>query len=76
MTERKEEPVCPEKRRLLVLYQQATEVYSQAVSELTRRIGTTSKIQYDELYQISVEAELTARTARKRLEAHIAEHGC
>jgi hypothetical protein len=59
-----------------VLYQQATKIYSDAVDELARKMSTTSKIQYDELYRLSEEAEFTSRTARLRLEEHIAAHGC
>ena len=71
-----DQTVCHEKRTLLALYQHATQIYSEAVTDLDQKIGTTSKLEYEALHRVVLEAESSAMTARDRLEAHTAEHGC
>jgi len=41
--------ICDEKRRLLRGYQEATRIYSDAVTELNARIGRSSRTEYEGL---------------------------
>jgi hypothetical protein len=67
---------CPTKMSLLISWQNAANVYSQAVAELTRKIGTVSKSEYEKLAQVSEEARKKALQAQADLVAHTLEHGC
>jgi hypothetical protein len=67
---------CPAKLTLLVAWQNAAQVYSQAVAELTRKIGTVSKAEYEKLSHAAEETRNKALQAQADLEAHIVEHRC
>jgi len=69
-------PNCDMKTRLLTEYQAATEVYSKTVSELSRMIGKTTRIEYEKLHQSVESARLVAGKARQNLDAHANQHGC
>ena len=47
---------CEEKTRLLIAYQATTEKYSTAVSELAKKMGTTPKLEYDNLHGLAEQA--------------------
>jgi hypothetical protein len=66
---------CQEKSALLAKYQQATREYSETVTELNRRIGT-SKAEFDGLHRLTDEAREVAAKAMRELENHIIDHGC
>jgi len=68
--------MCPERITLLHEYNQATAAYAQAVDQLHKRIGVSSKAEYENLKQSSEEARSTAERARTRLKEHVAIHGC
>jgi hypothetical protein len=68
--------ICAEKTRLVAEYEEATSVFSQAVKELRRKIGTSSKEEYKRLERISSEARVKAEQARLALEQHISAHHC
>jgi uncharacterized membrane protein len=74
MDSRKES--CPVRTSLTAAWQQAAEVYSKAVAELSRRIGVLSKPDYEELKQAAEVARHRSIQAQANLEAHIEEHGC
>ena len=67
---------CEEKTRLLIAYQATREKYSTAVSELAKKMGTTPKLEYDNLHRLAEQARYESLDARDRLERHTAEHGC
>jgi hypothetical protein len=67
---------CDEKTRLLRQYDNATLVFSNAVQELRRKIGTSPKEEYERLERISSEARFKSEQARLALEQHIATHRC
>lgn len=67
---------CEEKRRLVSEYELATKKFSDAVSNLRERAGTSAKKEYDRLARVSDEARVKSEQARLAVEQHIALHGC
>jgi hypothetical protein len=68
--------ICEEKIRLMAEYEEATSVFSQAVKELRRKIGTSPREEYKRLAQNSTDARVKAEQARLTLEQHISAHHC
>ena len=68
--------VCGEKRRLLEAYQEVTERYSAAVTELERSMGTASKAEYDALYRRTEMLHADVTRAQGELNSHVMEHHC
>jgi hypothetical protein len=68
--------VCEEKARLAMEYEAATSAFSEAVTELHRKIGTSPKEEYKKLERISTEARVKSEQARLALEQHISTHRC
>jgi hypothetical protein len=62
--------------RLAMEYEAATFAFSEAVTELHRRIGTSPKEEYGRLERISSEARVKSEQARLALEEHISSHRC
>jgi hypothetical protein len=54
----------------------ATFEFSEAVKELHRRMGTSTKEEYKRLERTSTEARVQSEQARLALEQHIAVHRC
>jgi hypothetical protein len=69
-------PTCPVKIRLLADYERATLAYSNKVSELKEKIGTSSKEDYDALYRMTEALRSDTRKAQRDLQNHAASHGC
>jgi hypothetical protein len=67
---------CPTRTNLLLAWQNASQLYGQAVAELTRKIGVLSRSDYEELAVATEDARKSALDAQAELESHIAEHGC
>ena len=67
---------CEEKRTLVAMYQQAAQKYSNAVTELNRKIGTSSKVAYEALYRMTEALRIDALQAQEALEKHVAAHHC
>jgi hypothetical protein len=67
---------CEEKGRLLVEYQSATRKFSDAVTTLQERMGTSPKEEYHRLQRATDEARVRSEQARISLEQHIAVHRC
>ena len=67
---------CDERNRLLLEYRTATERYSAAVAELTRKMGISSFDDYRELHQAAETARTRSIEARDRVERHGDEHHC
>ena len=68
--------VCEEKRSLLDAYQEVTEKYSAAVSELHGRIGTVLKADYDALYRTTEMLHADVTQAQGELNSHVTAHRC
>jgi hypothetical protein len=67
---------CTIKIRLTTKYETATALFSEAVTELRRNIGTSTKEEYDRLDRAANDARAKSEQARLALEQHIAEHRC
>jgi hypothetical protein len=64
--------ICAEKGRLLEEYQVSTAKFSDAVGQLQKNIGTSSKAEYDRLQRASDEMRVASERARLALEQHVA----
>ncbi len=64
------------KARLTIEYEAATAVFCEAVTEVKRNIGTSTKEKYDRIGRIANDARVKSEQARLALEQHIAEHRC
>jgi hypothetical protein len=67
---------CEEKNRLATEYEAATSAFSEAVTELHRRIGTSPKEEYGRLERMSTAARVKSEQTRLALEQHISIHRC
>jgi len=67
---------CEAKTQLVVAYQNASEIYSKAVADLTRAIGRVDRIEHEKLSLAAERARLVATEARADLDMHIFEHDC
>lgn len=67
---------CEEKTALFVAYQQAAELYANAVAELISKMGLLPKNDYETLSTATEQARHLSLYAKERLECHIAAHGC
>jgi Zn finger protein HypA/HybF involved in hydrogenase expression len=74
MSESKES--CPTKTALLIAWQNAAEIYSKAVAELSRKVGVVSKAEYERLKSAAEAARQRSINAQANLEAHVESHGC
>jgi len=57
-------------------YEITAKKYSDAVTELQRKMGTSPKPEYDRLSRAADEARVRSEQARLALEQHIAAHEC
>jgi len=67
---------CEIKIRLISDYEGATTSFSEAVTELRRRMGTSTKEEYDRLTWAATDARVKSEQARLALEQHVADHRC
>lgn len=67
---------CDEKTRLVSEYEMTVKKFSDSVSELQSKTGTSVKVEYDRLSRVSDELRLKSEQARLALEQHVALHGC
>ena len=67
---------CEVKFNLISDYEAATALFSEAVTELRRKIGTSTKEEYDRLAWAANDARVKSEQARLALEHHVAEHRC
>ena len=68
--------VCNVRMSLLGEYKAATAAHAKAVSELHKKIGVSSKPEYDVLKSRTEECRHGAAAAFEALERHMSEHGC
>ena len=71
-----EKESCPTKIILMTAWQNAAEIYSKAVAELSKQVGTLSKSDYARLRQAAHRARQRSIEAQTNLDSHIKEHGC
>ena len=67
---------CEEKVQLLQEYQIASEAYALSVSDLSKKIGVASRVEYQQLRDSAATCRYHSAAARDRLDRHIAQHGC
>jgi hypothetical protein len=67
---------CEIKIRFISDYEAATALFSEAVTELRQRMGTSTKDEYDRLAWAANDARVKSEQARLALEQHVAEHRC
>jgi hypothetical protein len=67
---------CPEKERLAAEFEAATNRFAAGVSDLNRKMGTSSKAEYERLQRAADEARVKSEQARLALEQHTATHQC
>jgi hypothetical protein len=67
---------CDVKVQLTDQYEAAKALFSEAVTELRRRIGTSAKEDHDRLARAANDARFKSEQARLALEQHVAEHRC
>lgn len=67
---------CAEKRRLVSEYEAATSLFSEAVTLLHQRMGTSAKEEFERLNHIANEARVRSERARLAVEEHASSHNC
>lgn len=67
---------CPTKILLLAAWQDAAEMYSEAVAGLSRQIGVLSRANYQQLKEVAESALKRSLASQSALESHIADHDC
>jgi ATP-dependent helicase YprA (DUF1998 family) len=67
---------CEEKSRLATEYEASTMKFSEAVTELRKKMGTSAREEYQRLDRAANEARVKSEQARLALEHHIAAHRC
>jgi hypothetical protein len=67
---------CTEKQRLVQEYETATAKFAEAVAQLQRQIGTSSRPEYERLQRVSDEARVKSEQARLALKQHVSTHKC
>ena len=67
---------CQTKTDLLAKYKEATHEYAATVAAMSKRIGVSSKQEYDNLNIATQKARRSSAKALEALEAHTDKHGC
>jgi len=67
---------CEEKARLASEYEMTSRKYADAVADLTRKMGTSAKAEYERLTRAADEARVKSEQSRLALEQHVAAHNC
>jgi hypothetical protein len=67
---------CEERAALVAAYERASKVYSDAVTNLSRRMGTSSKQEFEGLRRAAETARRASAEALRALDSHIAQHVC
>jgi hypothetical protein len=67
---------CEEKAALMMAYQTAVTVYSQAVADLSRAVDGALYGEWDLLQRNRAAARQLSEDARNRLEQHQLQHSC
>ena len=67
---------CEEKSRLATEYEASTMKFSEAVTELRKKMGTSAREEYQRLDRAANEARVKSEQGRLALEQHIAAYRC
>jgi hypothetical protein len=67
---------CEERAALVAAHERASKAYSDAVTNLSRRMGTSSKQEFEGLRGAAETARRASTDALKALDGHIAQHKC
>ena len=69
---------CNEKTTLLTEYQRASELYSAAVSELSKQMGGRRLLpsEYEKLHRATEMTRHASSEVLKRLDRHLSQHSC
>ena len=67
---------CAEKQELVHQYSAAANEYSRILQVLNKRLGVLPGPQYRAIRAASEEARSRTEEARRKLDNHIAQHGC
>ena len=70
------EGVCPQKILLLDAYQAATAQHSDALANLNRKIGISTRLEYVAMYRAAEILRKDAGDLCEELEWHVKQHGC
>lgn len=68
--------VCQQKKKLFDEYRDATRAHSEALSDLQKKMGTSSKADYDAMYRRTEALGNQAVKAKDALDNHVAAHEC
>jgi hypothetical protein len=67
---------CEKKSRLATEYEASTMKFSEAVTQLRKKMGTSAREEHRRLDRAANEARVNSEQARLALEQHIAAHRC
>ena len=67
---------CDEKERLVSEYEAATNRFAASVTDLQRKMGVSSREEYEGLQRVVTEARVKSEQSRLALEQHVATHRC
>ena len=68
--------LCDEKMRLVFERNQATQDYSNAVTNLNAKTGISAHAEYQQLKRIVDDRRIVMDQASVTLHKHVSEHGC
>ena len=68
--------VCPTLKRLFQEYDSVLRDHSEAIADLTSRMGTVPKDEYERLLGVSEQKRLQVEQARLATGSHKSRHGC
>jgi hypothetical protein len=68
--------VCQLKKKLFDAYQSAARAHSESLSDLQKKIGTSSKAEYEAIYRRTEELANEATKAKEALDSQVAAHEC
>jgi hypothetical protein len=67
---------CRTKGELSMEWWKAAEIYARAALELSDRVDSISRLEYQRLKTAAESARRSAIEAQADLKAHVADHGC
>jgi hypothetical protein len=67
---------CQQKKKLFDAYRNATGAHAESLSDLQRKMGTSSKSTYDALYRKTETLGNAASKAKEALDRHVTAHEC
>jgi hypothetical protein len=68
--------ICQEKKEFFDAYRNATRAHSESIAHLQKKMGTSSKADYDAMYQRAEALRIKAAEAKDALDNHVAGHEC